>query len=661
MNDAITDNIEETLVTTIEGNKPSNDDNDITPSLADIKVVPCVVKMKLSSFIEDPRIRTAIAKVAKDMNRVVAEAYCFANFHISRLINEGHPLPTISHKFYYQCLLCVTTNNARSNTIDAEFVTSRNAFDALRVPGSQKVDISEYNQVVASYRIVMCTMATNHLWENIESRLKRYLKWRYPHLKGCWAGIVKATIHPKDDLNKMFDKVDSNKASEARAVCQEFRESIRLPGAGHFSTTAHLLIPLYAHILRETEAAKAEQNRCLQLGLPLTRKKTKFKTFTILPIKSGFTASHVPISSMMFLSILKKSKLEKFKGDGRNEDAKVYWKKHANLNGVETCNRTFDGSVVTDGYAVSILMARKTSACCPCTLEKREEHLAKAKGMMGEREDDNPVLKVSIDPGGDDVVTAYRSDGTIWHFSSKQYYEETKVFASNKKTYIWNQETIELVRSIATPETIDHSNMILHVKSYLKALPELLAHRWNRGYRALRFLRYQAKQKVIQKICDGIVVDNTRNCIVGFGDWKGFGSSPISRRCCGPLQEIKLELIRRENVAFISIDEYKTSITCHCCHQPLVNMKAMITNIKRNADGEKTRRTYHGRVHKVLHCKNSMHNVAEGERCKTTWNRDVNAAKNIMTLLMHELYSWARPSVFLRSDKKSTRRGRRTS
>jgi transposase len=53
------------------------------------------------------------------------------------------------------------------------------------------------------------------------------------------------------------------------------------------------------------------------------------------------------------------------------------------------------------------------------------------------------------------------------------------------------------------------------------------------------------------------------------------------------------------------------------------------------------------RIHKVLHCKRSVRDGPQ-DRCRATWNRDVNASKNILMLLMLEVLGMERPAAFCR-------------
>lgn len=246
------------------------------PDMAVPTVAPASIKMKLASFMPNKQLQVAIQKIVKDMNRVVAEAYCFGNFHITRLLNEGLPIPIINGTFYYTCMRCVTSS-CKQTKMDAHFQASMQAFDALRPPGVAKVDVNgtiSYNQVVASCRITMATMATNHLWMNIEGRLLRWLKWKHPHLKGTWSAIVKATLNPKQPVEQLISargNDDSARAKSrvvaARQLAEELRSLVGRPTLGRFATRAHLLLPLYARILSDTTAAHQDQECLLKEGV----------------------------------------------------------------------------------------------------------------------------------------------------------------------------------------------------------------------------------------------------------------------------------------------------------------------------------------------------------------------------------------------------------
>ena len=95
------------------------------------------------------------------------------------------------------------------------------------------------------------------------------------------------------------------------------------------------------------------------------------------------------------------------------------------------------------------------------------------------------------------------------------------------------------------------------------------------------------------------------------------------------------------------VDEYLTSRTDSVTEEPLVNMKAWSTkNVYKDGKVIDRKRTY-SKVHKVLHCKsNVMRPHVAGQQ--TTWNRDVNAALNILKLLKLDVAWETRPACYCR-------------
>eukprot|EP00798_Chlamydomonas_sp_ICE-L_P003340 gene3340-biopygen21104 len=302
----------------------------------------------------------------------------------------------------------------------------------------------------------------------------------------------------------------------------------------------------------------------------------------------------------------------------------MLWRKYFNVRAVETQSVRFGGRILTDGKAVSIQMKRDTADI----FEDAEGFPKDATvNACNEAVTYKGARRVGVDPGMTDIVTI-ASDNTK---------KEIRSFSSAKFSEMAGYNT----------------NLEGHVKSYLAALPVLLTHRFDKGYRSMRFLRFMGKQKTIEEVCNTIAPRNEVT-VVGFGNWSNQGYG-IRLSCSGPIKEIRQRLSRRENVLFKNVDEYKTSCTCHGCFNRLVNMKATSTLWrwrKVTENGVEVNRRVkevvnNNKVHKVLHCCNSVPSVTS--RCGATWNRDVNASKNLLLLLVVWMDEKERPANFCRS------------
>lgn len=634
-------------------------ENDVEGTKKDEALSIVAIKMKLNTFSSNKQLNTMLRNVVFDMNQLLGEAYAFANFHILRILHaqETSPnivIPKIDRNFYYRCLVAMSVNKARDLTLGDDLRLSKQHFDQLRDHGIPKVNIEGHNQVIAYLSISMATMGTNHLWMNIKKRLERFLRWSQPTLsKAIKKNIVVALLFtPTKSLTTIFSNTDA-KQQAGLAVATRLREILSLPSSAEFASRAHLLLPLYFHILKETAAAKRVFEEQVVTAEPSTGKNTKKfagRMFTLLPLKNGYTINSIQFSAMALLGYLKKLKLEKFKGDGRNEDASLILKKYFDVNLVNTKSRMFGNRIVTDGASVSVLMRRMCALVCPnnCLCEKKLKELYERSLL--DKSDPLYVRVVSVDPGFTDIATTIDQHGTIKSYSSAKYYDTALYNTSRRRTDKWNQDTVHLTSSIPHPETDSLGEFEDFAKAYLKNLVEILRHRFNKGYRNMRFLRYRKKKLAINEICEMIAPKGTVN-VIGYGDWNGGGGTPISRRCAGPQQEIKLQLSKKADTFMMSIDEYLSSQTCSCCHHKLSNMKATSIKITK-FNGVTTRTTKNvGKIHKILHCTNRQagsSSVLETPRCGTTWNRDVNAAKNILNLTILQMQGLPRPLAMRR-------------
>lgn len=627
------------------------------------------VKMKLGQACRNEPLRKILAALALKANRVVAEAYTFGVMHVTRLLSAAvpAPLPSIDRNFYYRCLVAVTQGKRSKALFNDDFCTSIEEFDSVRPAGraSSKTQSAGLNSLLAELSISMATMASNALWMNLVPRLKRFLKWRHPELKPLHESIICSVVTcPNKPLSQVL--ASSNKQQIPDAVrtaamnlAADMRRDMPLPSAGQYSTRCHLTLPLYHRVLRETEAgqrAAAQAAAAAASNGAAPPAKFKGRTFTLLPLKHGFTVSYIPVSKMTLMTLLKTSGLENIQGDGRNEDHGLLWAKYFNLKAVETCHRKFGGHIVTDGIGMSFLMERPSSPCTCC-----KDQLPELAGLEA------GTLVATVDPGFSDVVTVatgrvvekegkkdvlFDGKGAVKSYSSARYYQVAKVTSSRCWIDRWNKETQTKTDRIPAPCTTDYGAMRSYTRAYLVALPSVLQHRASRGYRNLRFRRFVHRQKAIDEVCC-MIAPAGQSVVVGFGNWAGGYNSPVSRKASGPIQAIKRRLKDMPHVlAVTEIDEFRTSQICSCCHGRLTNMRGETVKKVWDVQHHKVQlvRRHNGRIHKVLHCRNSEGNT--GCRGAGTWNRDVNASINMLEITRRQLLGLDRPAAFCRQTAK---------
>jgi hypothetical protein len=624
--------------------------------------------MKLTSFCPDAQLRKMIQKSTLVCNVLVAEAYALAELHVVRALEAGLPIAFRTkaqwEKFYYQCLCAVSVRDTKDGTIPRDIADSAEVFDDLRPAGQRKLNSSLLGEVLPDLRKVMATAAVNSLNSSACGRLKRFLRWKHPSLRAYFSTIVAMVLRcPKKKLDEVVNFRTATKKGNSlssaivakRTQARQLTERLRgmcpaYSGVDKFTApTATAVLPLMHHILKETEAHLAARTT-----------GTAARRFALLPRKHGCTVCNVPVCTRAMLRLVGSMKTHeghsvcRIPNPRSFDDPSSIWRKFFNTDMVETSTRKFAGQIVTDGCSVSISM------------NLNRAHIASALNItdgwsLGQDSKGLPVYFVGVDPGVSDVVTlaTYSVGGgepSVSSYSASRYYEESKIKASNRRTDKWNKETATLCASMnAASDRSTTDGVGVSVSAFLKAFRPLLKHRAKRGYRGMRFMRYTQKQTTVQRICD-LIAPRDRLSVVGFGNWRGLGSTPIKRRFCGPMQDIKRNLRQRTvavttdkgkvvppSVAFGEIDEHKTSVTEHTSWTRMTNMVA--DKMTRQRDGSWALKKK-SKVHKVLHARNSVRGI---RRTETTWNRDVNAARNILMLMMMALHGFTRPTEFCRA------------
>ena len=631
--------------------------------------VQSCIKMKLGQFCRNEGLRRLLDKTVMDCNIAMAEAYAFANLHVTRMMELGKPIDDVGAKFYDQCINAVTKNKARESKVSQDMKDSKELFDSLRpkIEKIDKVDFTLLGDIKSELCISMSTMADNHLWMNFASRLKKYLSWTKYNLsdKLREAIVLSVAVLPNMPLSKVSGFAIAKDATEARKLAVQDAKEVALElrklcplKTTNVSSKTHTLLPLFFKIMKETETAFQQVSSGV-IQDPRLKKRITNARFSLLPNKSGFTLSHIPICDRALIGLLRRVKDKNelpLTKETKNQHLPrhIYnqaWRRWFNVTGVETHTRYFGNRISTDGVAVTIYFEHMQA--CVLSNKSSDTDLTVFKEKRGSQN----VIFAGIDPGISDVVTVAHTEdpdaikqdrkdidvSKVSPYSGSRYYEDAKVKIASRRTTKWNQETKDAVgRLDHMADRSSVAGLSQFMITYLGELRDLLSHRAQRGYRNMRFMRYVFKQKAVQSICD-LIAPKDKHTFVGFEDWNGPNGTPIKRRFCGPLQDIKRELKRRDNVTFRSIWKFRTSVMCHVTWRKLSNMKAESTVYDRTTHQMVTRKR--GSIHKVLHCRSSKD--ATGVHGGGTWNRDTNASRNILMLLMRELNGLPRPTEFM--------------
>ncbi|RLN50300.1 hypothetical protein BBJ29_008522 [Phytophthora kernoviae] len=353
--------------------------------------------------------------------------------------------------------------------------------------------------------------------------------------------------------------------------------------------------------------------------------KTKgARLYSLLPVATTFQAAYVKLNASTLHGLLARlidlPKVENFlkkelnivlarkrTGSQLPFDKKTFQKNRSevirkvfDVEQFETRNRKFVDEIKTNGYGASITMIR-------------------------------PVTTTSV------VVV------------------EKKVSKKKRKK---NDDTAELVskekkmrkKKVKTPEEIAEENMF--AKELFKLGPDYspdVLTGIDPGMRSLvTAMSDRAKMKALDMLAKRLVPEASKQVCIAYGDWSR--RTGIKGHASGTVKGFVEALKRRATV--IPMDEYWRSITCCCCHQRLKQAR-LFTKMKRKEDEVGIRQKERLSMKEVkeivemarfrnpkqadkkvvLKCtRNVLRCTNSG--CKANfWNRDVNAARNMLELL----------------------------
>ncbi|TYZ67098.1 hypothetical protein PybrP1_008919 [[Pythium] brassicae (nom. inval.)] len=334
------------------------------------------VKTTMAAAIRHPCVKTlAWNDILGDMNKAVLEASILSNIY-------GTELPVINQTYFNRCISALTRGeHAHKTSPDPVFAASVALYRSWRggCPLASTPHIATSWQQYAA--LEMSTNATNSMRENFYTRLKKHLKLEF-RIDG------RAAYKVANEITAIEYGGSDEKVLQWRS-----RVPRHTSGRDHgmIDYSPNKMLPLFYKLL-------------YRIKLELETSKEYVRPFTLLPTKRGFVPSHFRMCNHGLYALLRRTKTKhpdnwkafcstmasafprewaaawvSSEGGRANEGAssteqpprlstdiarwngEAWWKLLFKIDSFTSQNRSFGGTITTDGYAVSISLTRPKS------------------------------------------------------------------------------------------------------------------------------------------------------------------------------------------------------------------------------------------------------------------------------------------------------------
>ncbi|GAA5815083.1 hypothetical protein MFLAVUS_008589 [Mucor flavus] len=595
------------------------------------------------------KLQSSVIKACSTVKHLVFRAKLFVNYYV--LENHaliGAPKVIFSQNFWYSIIQMVNGKRpTNSVSLPQQLLSS---FDQFRrqhgsILYTEKI-LPGISQCVTEACTELATSYTNNIVENFENHLLYFLRYKLQDLfrfmpkkiigevakKYCYQEICKGSpTWPNTEL------LNNEVKSTIQHFCEPWKNMISKPVTQvKLSANPGNFIPFLMSLNAELEQEHIDYKPYDVRKLPLPRR------FFILP-KTLFHWRFVTISVNALSCFVKlplprdyQAQLKMFFRIFKFE--KLRFKDITELAPNGNNSILFGNTVRTDGVSVDFLFYRKHQVGPGPSYQRFD--LALEDFDLSEVKD--KYLPISLDPGRTSVFTAMVGLQLNRHLrcTTKEYYHMTGSTRFSRKQNKLKKDTgIESLESeIPSPKTSKSSAYSDYVK-YMLLNKDSLFGFYEKDAAKTRFQLYRGVQRATDQMANILIngtskkqkwkpapylESKTKISLIIFGAGM-FGKDAVKLKGhrCGVVGKVFGTLERREaegRLIVTTIDEFKTSKTCNLCL----------------SDGLTIIDTDNFKGIGVVCC----------HHCKQSWQRDINASNNMMTISKAVWSGQGRPRVF---------------
>src|ERR1700733_4365482 len=602
------------------------------------------VRVSLQSvlpILDNEALRQTIETAVITVSALCAHASRLANLIVLHHLEKGFYPPPLDVKFYRDCMRAFTTDyeHFMHKRCGREWSDSfKKCVRAMRFTAPvELLDQNHLSYIIAEKAEEMVTYATNHLVLRFEDVLYKHLmgkvKELHPKLKTrerrhgvravAWALMRRENtirfegwqlalyVNAKHKLKELWNWLPHKVESLHPKIMRDY---------------SHFLLPYYWDFLKE-RISKGRQ------------------VFNLLPVH-GVGRTDVPINTNALADLLNHSG-EKWNVALAIKRKQDLWKRWM----ITTCvtpnqSKRFAHSITTNGVAVTLHFRRPTQTGPSQPLVNVDlTHASPGVYLPSEidfSKDSSHLNVIGVDPGRGNVVTCVGLRAydvlavTPGHLRDLQGVRK----ASHVRKSV--SRAWKLVPFQSTFKVKSSKDFLTNWKLYTQEFTEHFLFGSIKKWARQRFEQMSSRKALLHEFATKLKQMAGTSGVIAYGN-AGFSGSFGKGNSPGPTKAM-LKAVSKQ-LPVVMIDEAYTSQKCSVCHCQLSPIKHGVHIHRVEGQVADWVEKRHKSTHGVRQCK------TEGG-CHSTWNRDVNASRNIAWLLEYMYLKGsndARPRAFQKS------------
>lgn len=556
-----------------------------------------------------------IENVVRNNSQIAFEAAQLLDLHLTLLIEKGAKIPDIYNETYVKQFFRIM-QRCRMNHMDADIMeTFAQQYQNCRVDTYESP--VHCTQVISYIVKEYCVNIRTHIPRIVDILFKKFLKHIF---------ISKWGVNNKDttSLVSHIMETDDQKQQEFRvdnphlARYWELYESL-------CSDTGEALKWIYQQNI--SNMRRGEKVYPLVPNYNISAKYITLDTDCLYRLLNGHYC--FPVDQVTF-------------GKEQSKWFKHFFKipKRFMTPGID--KTVFNFMIKTDGVGASVVLARWKKKVKKTEYDGDKKAYAKMmqEKKKLERERDHDRLRsiliqegsiyIGVDPGKKDVMTSIVEGERVGkHWSNDRYYTESKFRVRRVKATRYIQESGLHTYNNGMPAYASglYSSFKMRYLAHVLGsvdFTHLFDLKCSHRYKKLRWSSYMHNQKTVRKFCEELIADNDRSkTVICFGD--ASFSHNLKGTATSPKQERFKKCFRLIGCNVYDTPEYNSSQVCTNCLKP-----------QRLEPGCKSKKVIE--KHFVRSCIEKT--------CQTIWNRDVNAALNMIKIGKGLILEGSKPEVF---------------